>query len=133
MAPVDSLPQLIPLAEINTDPPALQSSLPPALEQQRESSPPSLLAEQDRCQEEETRGVHKLFQTQPSSVFVNRVLTYLLQVCSKPGPKPNPACEDYQETLTGGALGSCAEGGLLCKRLPATFSSELSCASLHTR
>jgi len=55
MAPVDSLPKLIPLAEINTDPPALQSSLPLALEQQRESSPPSLLAEQDRCQKEETR------------------------------------------------------------------------------
>lgn len=53
MAPVDSLQQLIPLAEINTDPPALQSSLPLVLEQQSESSPPSLLAQQDKCQKEE--------------------------------------------------------------------------------
>lgn len=55
MAPVDSLQQLIPLAEISTDP-KHQSSLPPALEQQ---SPPSRpLAGQDKPRRKS--GLHKL-------------------------------------------------------------------------
>lgn len=48
MAPVDSLQQLIPLAEISTDP-KHQSSLLPALEQQ---SPPSRPLGQDKHQKE---------------------------------------------------------------------------------
>lgn len=134
MAPVKGLQQLIPLVAItHSDPLALQSSLPPPVQQHTAHG---LLAGEAKCQEE--RGLQELFlRLVPCNI--SKDLTHLPQAHPQLGPEPSPASRNCLRKLTQWSFQPSCGGRAVLERLLVTFHSHnlavlhctLATASLH--